>query len=329
MKTASNIQKSFSIGLSMIAKNEAPRISKAILSAKNFCSQIVIVDTGSEDSTASIGINLGAEVYFHSWQNDFSHARNLALNYMRTDWIIMLDADEIIDSETFSTALALIKDSNIGGIAVKILNYLGGENDAGVMKHKYTRIFRNLENIRFCGAIHEQVRDSIENAGLSVAESEAIFHHYGYSGNDPRKAERNRNLLINEMNKSPNDVWIMQHLAETEFAAGNLDKADKLFKVCLESDELPAEKKEMARIRIAQIALSRNDFRQTIEYTKDEIYDPDRNGFRLFIRAAALLNLRQFEEAALLYNSMELNNSAMVDKKVVQSAIIMLNKIPF
>jgi glycosyltransferase involved in cell wall biosynthesis len=83
-----------SIGAAIIVKNAAETISTAIKSILPLCRQIVVVDTGSTDKTPSICSKLGAEVYFHKWKDDFSEARNVALDFMRTDWIIAIDADE-------------------------------------------------------------------------------------------------------------------------------------------------------------------------------------------------------------------------------------------
>ncbi|MDD3115497.1 MAG: glycosyltransferase, partial [Anaerovibrio sp.] len=62
-----------------IAKNEAANLARSINSLKAQVDEIVVVDTGSEDSTVTAAKSLGARVYHYSWQDDFAAARNFAL----------------------------------------------------------------------------------------------------------------------------------------------------------------------------------------------------------------------------------------------------------
>ena len=73
------------LGAAIIIKNEAKNIQRCIHSIEHICQQIVIVDTGSEDSSPIIATQNGADIYFHLWKNDFSEARNFAIRHLRTD----------------------------------------------------------------------------------------------------------------------------------------------------------------------------------------------------------------------------------------------------
>ena len=82
------------ISACVIAKNEAAVIGRCINSVKRIADEIILVDTGSTDDTVRIAEGLGARVFFREWDNDFSAAKNHALNQVRGDWVIFLDADE-------------------------------------------------------------------------------------------------------------------------------------------------------------------------------------------------------------------------------------------
>ena len=82
------------ITLSMIVKNEERYLRECLESVKDIVSEIVIVDTGSTDSTIKIAKDYGAKLYSFGWINDFSAARNFALSKSTGDWILYLDADE-------------------------------------------------------------------------------------------------------------------------------------------------------------------------------------------------------------------------------------------
>ena len=80
-----------------IAKNEEKNIRHWVNSVKRFADEIIVVDTGSTDHTREIAAEEGAELYEFPWCNDFSAAKNFALDKASGDWIVMLDADEYFD----------------------------------------------------------------------------------------------------------------------------------------------------------------------------------------------------------------------------------------
>ena len=87
------------ISLCMIVKNEEDTIARCINSVKDIVDEIIIVDTGSTDNTLKILKNLNIVPYRFEWINDFSAARNYAINAATGDWILFLDADEWIKDD--------------------------------------------------------------------------------------------------------------------------------------------------------------------------------------------------------------------------------------
>ncbi len=86
-------------------------------------SQIVVGDTGSTDNSADIARQFGATVVSVPWENHFANARNAALALMQTDWVLVLDADEELDSEARNQIPKLLA-SSAGGYLVPIRNYI-------------------------------------------------------------------------------------------------------------------------------------------------------------------------------------------------------------
>ncbi len=84
------------INLVMIVKNEARSLEKCLRLAKPLVDRMIVVDTGSEDETVEIARRMGAEVFFFSWIDDFSAARNYALEQSDGDWNLVLDGDEYL-----------------------------------------------------------------------------------------------------------------------------------------------------------------------------------------------------------------------------------------
>ena len=305
---------SLDLTLVMIAKNEAKNIRKAIESAAKYCKEIIVADTGSTDATSEVSRQAGAVVYSYPWSGSFSEARNFALGFVRTPWVLTLDADEELDRDSFEKYCHLLDDNANGGIRVQIINTLQSESGTNVLKHKYTRVFRSHPEIRYTGRIHEQIAESIEKAGFAIADSEIVINHNGYESNDQAKAQRNLSLLLEDLAESPEDPFIVYHIGETQFALGNYTEAQHCFSSIYTSIGLSDAQKEMSRLRIAQIWLRTDEANRMREILSFSSADTDREGFRKYLDAIACLMLREFAKANELLVSSEAISSGLVDQ---------------
>ena len=84
------------INLVMIVRNEERSLERCLKSAEHLVDDIIIADTGSADRTKEIARNAGALVLEYEWTDDFSAARNFALDHSDGDWNLVLDADETL-----------------------------------------------------------------------------------------------------------------------------------------------------------------------------------------------------------------------------------------
>jgi glycosyltransferase involved in cell wall biosynthesis len=84
------------ITLHMIVRDEEKLLPTCLKSVRDFVDEIIVVDTGSVDSTVDIAKHFGARVERFDWVDDFSRARNFALSFVRTPWTIWLDADDMV-----------------------------------------------------------------------------------------------------------------------------------------------------------------------------------------------------------------------------------------
>ncbi len=338
-----------SICCSMIVKNAEDTIDRAIRSVIPVCRQIVVVDTGSFDSTPSIASRLGAELHFFKWNNDFSEARNYALKFPRTEWVIILDADEELITDSLIRNIHLLDNNDVGGIRTTIKNYLSAENtspdlltteNTSIVEHKYTRIFRirnsNSEKlpVKFIGKIHEQISDSIIDCGYQIIDSDIIINHYGYIGKNPEKINRNLELIKSELEKNPDDLWIQFHFGETVFGSGNLNDAEIIFSKLLDyyakeefKNQFPVEHYEMARIRLAQIEIQKNNFQRVVDLLNFESGDFNREGFRLYLLAVSFLLSGNTQSAANLIKKQPLLGTNMLSKKQINELLTAISKI--
>lgn len=307
------------ISVNIIVKNEANRIATAINSIKSIADEIIVIDTGSTDDTAAICTRMGCEVYYHSWDEDFSSVRNKALEYSISDWVLIIDADEVATFGYEDLPFNQMNNDSIGGINVILVNHLD-ENDKSILsKHRYTRIFRNKKNIRFTGRIHEQIRESIEEE-FDIYDSDLVIEHFGYKVIDKEKLERNTRLLEKDI-ESDADDWKYFHLAETHFSAGEKEKALNIFEKIVGSPELTELQSERVKTRLGQLYLAKDEYDKSQEVLDFVSSDKDVEGLRKYILGTVMLSIGQVDSALNFYNSPEIQFSDLVDKKQLRLAI--------
>lgn len=143
--------------LCMIVKNEEATLSRTLDSVKGLVDEMVVLDTGSRDRTREIAREFGARVYDFEWCDDFAVARNECLKHAQGDWILVLDADEVLVPEI----VPQIKQA-IGSDRLLLINLIRQEIGASQSPYSLvSRLFRNRLDIRFSRPYHAMVDDSV------------------------------------------------------------------------------------------------------------------------------------------------------------------------
>lgn len=83
----------------MIVRNEEEVIERCLKSICDLVDEIIIVDTGSTDKTKQIVSKYTDKIYDFEWVNDFAKARNYSFSKATKDYILWLDADDVILEE--------------------------------------------------------------------------------------------------------------------------------------------------------------------------------------------------------------------------------------
>ena len=157
----------------VIVKNEEKNLPDWLDCMKAVADEMVVVDTGSTDNTVALAKAAGAKVYFFKWINDFSAAKNYAIEQATGDWILFLDADE-----TFTDAARRVlrqelerfdKDKNVACLLNRLIDVDVDKNNRVFNNSLLPRIFRRSPYIRYRGAIHEQVGNTQGNKKMVFA----------------------------------------------------------------------------------------------------------------------------------------------------------------
>jgi len=217
------------ISLCMIAKDEAQNLPECISSFRGAFDQFILVDTGSSDGTPEIARALGAEVHFFKWREDFSSARNFSLSKAKCSWILVVDADDRLEPGGAEEIRRLARDFNFHAYLLRqeILFRSDPWGPRRVVLYK-PRLFRNLPQFRFEGAIHEDIFPSIQRAGGKARLAEVTIKHVGYLSSEVlmEKLERNLRILLKERARSPSPR-IDSYIGRTLMDMGRSEEAVK------------------------------------------------------------------------------------------------------
>lgn len=146
------------LSICMIVKNEEDVIGRCLECVKDIADEIIIVDTGSTDRTKEIVKSYTDKIFDFTWINDFAAARNHSFALATEEYIMWLDADDVIDEEN-RRALKALKDGLGPPVDMVKMKYDVAFDAQGnpTVSYYRERIFRREMNYRWVGEIHEVI----------------------------------------------------------------------------------------------------------------------------------------------------------------------------
>lgn len=146
------------ISLCMIVKNEEEVLGRCLESAAGVADETIVVDTGSSDATAEIARSHGARVYSFPWVDDFSAARNFSFSKATGDYLLWLDADDVLPEQT-RRGLILLKEKLDPDVDMVLLPYHIAFDSADRPTFVYyrERLVRRLAGFCWEGEVHEVI----------------------------------------------------------------------------------------------------------------------------------------------------------------------------
>lgn len=145
------------VSLCMIVKNEEQVLARCLSSVQQLVDEIIIVDTGSSDRTKDIAGQFTNHIYDFAWEDDFSKARNYSFSKATKDYILWLDADDILQESERQRFLSLTKELSSKEVDSVMMDYhlAFDQNGEPTYSLKRNRLVKRSCNFTWVGAVHE------------------------------------------------------------------------------------------------------------------------------------------------------------------------------
>ncbi len=215
----------------MIVKNEEQNIRQALSWGKGVVYEQIVVDTGSTDNTVQIAEEMGAKVFHFEWCDDFSAAKNYAIEQASGDWIAFLDADEYFserDAHRIPGMLKKIENLSLKGGRIHMLRSAWLHlDDAGKVfsAGQQDRIFRNIKGLRYKNRVHEVLTFSNGQLPRYSLTDLAIMHTGYMKSLGAEKGNRNIPLLKKSVEEDPENYDLWSYLGESYAGSGQAVEA--------------------------------------------------------------------------------------------------------
>lgn len=166
------------LSIFIIARDEADRIARTIEAVRGLSDDIVIVDSGSSDGTQAIAERLGARVVFNAWPG-YGPQKRFAEELCRHDWLLNLDADEVVPPGLAAEIAALFAGTGPEADAyeLRIAEIFPGES----APHRFAyalapvRLYRKSKGRYSRSPVHDRV-DLVPDA--RIGRLKGTVHHY-------------------------------------------------------------------------------------------------------------------------------------------------------
>ncbi|MCV9877773.1 glycosyltransferase [Brenneria izbisi] len=225
------------ISVCMIVKDEAQHLENSLRSLAQYFDDIVVVDTGSIDDSKEIASRFTNKIYDFQWIADFSAARNYSLQFAKYDWVLVVDADEVLDKIDNAMLSEQISSypTNIGTIEIVSITNDESTSEKDFIKERISRLF-DKSHYEFVGIIHEQICKKTDEVPDGRFDAPLSFIHSGYIKDiieSKNKISRNITLLQRAIDESKDDPYLYYQLGKSYYLDKNYALAEKSFETSL------------------------------------------------------------------------------------------------
>lgn len=228
----------------MIVRNEEVMLPACLESIAAFVDEIIVVDTGSEDTTHDIAKDHGARQFEFPWNGDFSAARNYSIKQATGDWVFIIDADErLLDGKKLVEAAGGEFEGHPFDAVYMNVESVHLENDKFTGFHPSLRMWKRDLGLCYEGVIHNRIK---LDRNVKRYRSDLVIRHLGYDINAPKFEERKKQrqeMIAHEIKKRPDDARLLVDYAQSiRVKDDRLDPetAEEVFRSCMKAARITA-----------------------------------------------------------------------------------------
>lgn len=223
----------------MIVKDEEMLLGRVLDSASPVCDEMVVVDTGSSDRTVEVAREHGATVQEVPWRDDFATARNAVMAWCEGDWVLTLDADDVVPPPTVSALAGLkefLADKADYDVVLGPHTLRYGQDDTVLLSRIRERLVRRVSGLRWEGRVCEVLPIP---RGRSAFVPELVVQHRPSAARSRDNRARNLRALQRELESGHPDVRARFNYALELYSGERVAEASAAFEAYVHNDRNP------------------------------------------------------------------------------------------
>ena len=184
------------ISVVIIAKNEEKKIGRCLDSVK-WADEVIVVDGFSTDRTPQIVAGHGARLVQHKFTGAFADDRNLGNDSARNDWVLQLDADDVVAAD-FKDKMEAALSTGGGKVVYKFRRvnfFLGHRMDHGGFHHFIPNLI-NRKHVKYEGVVHEV---PVYNGGMGTLVADIEHYPFDSIGQFVERQNRYASIAAKEL----------------------------------------------------------------------------------------------------------------------------------
>ena len=284
------------ISAALIVKNEEEMLARALETVKE-ADEIVVVDTGSEDNTVEVAKKFTDKVYTdYKWEDHFGKARQQAMDRCTGDWIITIDADEmlVVPFDVVRTAIEEVDKQGANFLSIRVQN----EKKPDQFLY-FPRIYKNIPTTTWHGAAHNYLANS---EGKKEVQTDDITIVYGYSPAHKKDPNRTLRILTKAVEEDPSLMRETFYLGREHWYKKNYEEAIKCFDAYVAQSKFRDERAEAyltkarclwnlrrgeeARVACLYAIYTNPDFKEALLFMADMNYSPRKEIWQRYAKHA-------------------------------------------
>jgi glycosyltransferase involved in cell wall biosynthesis len=265
----------------MLAHNDERTIGDSLGRIRPYVREALVLDLGSTDRSRPIALEYGARLYGGTFADDLGSLRNALLGRATSEWILCLDADEMLSEPQVEKTAAVLRSvaADVWGVRMRVR----GGRDTALPGDGQVRLFRNRNQIVFQFRIGELLDGTIAGLGGRVIDSDIELVRVGApeAAACYRSARTRLKLLHLDLAEHPEHPSVLFCLAEHHFRSGDFFHAECYWNDCLEHSSPPQHHYRAAALGLIESHLRKGDpwrAAETAEYVLKQL--PDDAPFR-------------------------------------------------